>query len=456
MEDEKVEDLYRIINQKLRAHALINSSSRRIFKVPNHLRQINEKAYEPQVISIGPYHHGKEHLQAMEVQKMNSLKSLLDEGREDKVKMYVIALAEMEERARNFYSEPLDHIRSKEFVEMMLLDGCFIIELLFYSTTEKLFTPCILRKVMRDLLLVENQLPFFVLSKLFLLSRLMQPVVSGQPVIFEHDIPSMARDFLLTIVPGLPIIERRCYEDVKHLLGLLHYLSYSSEDRPLEVSVRISEEEEEEEERRRESIASSNLSAAKVIFPRPSNSTKWQFIRSATELNEAGVEFQKNEGDLFDIKFQKGVLSIPTLKIDDHTESILRNLVAYEQCYAGISSKRFTDYITFMDCLINTGKDVELLCRCGVLDNWLGDHKVVATMFNRLRDSVFISETNFFYTEIFNRVNKHCNRKRNSWKANLWHNYFNTPWALISFIAAVILLLSTLLQTLFSILSYHR
>lgn len=30
-----------------------------IFKVPNQLRKVNENAYEPQIIAIGPYHRGK-------------------------------------------------------------------------------------------------------------------------------------------------------------------------------------------------------------------------------------------------------------------------------------------------------------------------------------------------------------------------------------------------------------
>ncbi|GLT79148.1 hypothetical protein SLA2020_506480 [Shorea laevis] len=94
---------------------------------------------------------------------------------------------------------------------------------------------------MRDLLLVENQLPFFILSKLYSLSRRLQ-LDDGE----NDDIAYMALHFLLTIAPGLPIIERSRYQDDKHLLGLLHYLSYSSEEeeRPHDLSDRRPEEEE--------------------------------------------------------------------------------------------------------------------------------------------------------------------------------------------------------------------
>ncbi|XVF29174.1 hypothetical protein REPUB_Repub15cG0097300 [Reevesia pubescens] len=86
--------------------------------------------------------------------------------------------------------------------------------------------------------------------------------------------------------------------------------------------------------------------------------------------------------------------------------------------------------------------------------NMLGDDKAVATMINSL--GVFISYSpNFYYTEVFNKVNKHCSKRCNKWMANLKHNYFNSPWVLLSVLAAA-LLLFTMLQTIFSVLSYAK
>nr|KJB82213.1 hypothetical protein B456_013G182000 [Gossypium raimondii] len=108
------------------------------------------------------------------------------------------------------------------------------------------------------------------------------------------------------------------------------------------------------------------------------------------------------------------------------------------------------------DNLINTGKDVQLLCESGVIDNWLGDDKAVTVMFNKLRDSIYMMSEDFYYADIFGRVNEHCKRKWYKWKAALKKNYFNTPRSLISFLAALVLLLLTLLQTIFSVLSYVK
>jgi len=52
-----------------------------------------------------------------------------------------------------------------------------------------------------------------------------------------------------------------------------------------------------------------------------------------------------------------------------------------------------------MDYLINPSKNVELLLRQGIIENWLGDDEVVSTMFNKLFENVSISI--FYYAKIF-------------------------------------------------------
>ncbi|GKV50380.1 hypothetical protein SLEP1_g57087 [Rubroshorea leprosula] len=512
--------------QKLNRDVPTDWPSHSIFKVPNHLRRISKQAYDPQVISIGPYHHGKGQLKKMEVYKMCCLKKLLVRRTERSLERYLTALKDMEEKAREFYSEPLNHIGGEKFVEMMLLDGCFIIELIRKSTmgeNDLPFAPFFSSRAMLDLLLVENQLPFFILLKLFDMT-----VMSNDQA---KDFKAMAIKFFSKIMPGSLGIPKN--QDIKHLLGLLHDSSQApspdfqevrifclpekvirsqcpevelnccssevvrssppepQEDQEIELAeadqeIELAENEQEIEIGSRVPISSRQYCRApSIAFPSPAsseeilgtavwpaslvgfwpfnklrlwckrapdaNSKEWRFISSATELNEAGINFKKIKGRLFDIKFQKGVMSIPTLSVNDHTESILRNLVVYEQCFEGTSSKCFTDYLIFMDCLINKGKDVKLLCRHRVIDNWLGDHVVVATLFNKVHDSVFISKDNFSYAGLFIEVNKHCKRKWNLWKANLWHNYFNTPWAVISFFGAVFLLLLSVLESVFEI-----
>ncbi|GKV29559.1 hypothetical protein SLEP1_g38475 [Rubroshorea leprosula] len=216
------EALYIQIDRVLHGHISSDSLRCSIFKVPNHLRKINEKAYEPQVISIGPYHRGKDHLKAMEVHKKHYLKMLLDRNKEKTLKEYVETLEGLKEEALKYYSEPSDQKDGEDqFVEMMLFDGCFVVELIRKSAMEEfrkeddyLLTHFILRTVMRDLLLIENQLPFFILMKLFDMTKMSNEADQN----FMH----MAINCFSRIMPGRCSEKIENHPGVKHLLGLLH------------------------------------------------------------------------------------------------------------------------------------------------------------------------------------------------------------------------------------------
>ncbi|OVA05336.1 Protein of unknown function DUF247 [Macleaya cordata] len=79
-----------------------------------------------------------------------------------------------------------------------------------------------------------------------------------------------------------------------------------------------------------------------------------------------------------------------------------------------------------MDHLINSGSDVQ-----GIITSYLGSDEDVSNLFNKLG----------------------CER-RHVWRATLKRDYFNSPWAITSFIAAILLLVLTLTGALFAILSF--
>ncbi|ESR33830.1 hypothetical protein CICLE_v10006757mg, partial [Citrus x clementina] len=353
-------------------------------KVPEHLRSVNVKSYEPEMIAIGPFTYelrSRDHLKGMEEYKKRFLKKLLErqllERRGEQLARTLVSdMRKLEGEARKCYSEKVS-LTSHQFVEMMLLDACFIVELFCYRwlgigygndhTFRIIWNSRILG---RDLLLAHNQLPLFVLQK----------------VIIQTAPPNT--------------------EQVKN-----------------EEFIRI---------------------------------------RCATELQEAGIKFEKIPKTTMDelpelpILFEeaKGIMKISELTIDNGTESLLRNLTDYEQ-YQNTRYGPLVSYIDVMDGLINTVKDVKILCESGILTNCLGDEEVVAQMFNRLEVCVRLPPENN-YKEMLKNVNKYCDRKWNKWMANLWHNYFNTPWAIISFFAALVLLILAAVQTVFSVLAYFK
>ncbi|OAY55401.1 putative UPF0481 protein At3g02645 [Manihot esculenta] len=421
-----IEDCVTIqINEKLTGESPV-FSDHCIFKVPKELRSVNEEAYEPQLIAIGPYHHGKDHLLAMENHKIRYLQSLLQRSAQNDVLRYVQTVRSLEERARKCYAEPLsfDH---DEFVEMMLIDGCFIIEFICKLLQDDKEDPLLrsnhmLTRFMLDLLLLENQLPFFILSELLVTSN----VISGQESTFITLILAIYETFL----PG-PLCNSSLANtpenmiQIKNLLGLLHDHWQPSPAR-LEVYKKMGQAEER------------------------------GFTRCATELKDVGIKFKSavERNNLFDIDFVNSTIKIPKIQIGDKTECVLRNLIAYEQLTSSTSPKYFTDYTVFMDSLINSKKDVELLCRQGIIDNWKGDDETIAILFNMLGEHVFCERD--LYGDIVNNINQHCKKRRNLWMAKLRHDYFQNPWSLISVLAAIMLLLLSMTQTVYSVLSYYK
>ncbi|KAG6435436.1 hypothetical protein SASPL_100310 [Salvia splendens] len=88
-----------------------------IQKVHRQLSNLNPKAYEPDVIAIGPYHHDKEHLEAMEHHKLRHMHLLLHENNpRDNVQMYATAIATAEAEARRCYNDMPDTLTRSQFV----------------------------------------------------------------------------------------------------------------------------------------------------------------------------------------------------------------------------------------------------------------------------------------------------------------------------------------------------
>ncbi|KAJ1377774.1 hypothetical protein SESBI_48527 [Sesbania bispinosa] len=82
----------------------------------------------------------------------------------------------MEERAFSCYDGPIN-LSNNEFVEMVVIDGCFVLELfrgategfekLGYSRNDHIFGMCgSMHSIQKDMIMLENQHPLFVLDRL--------------------------------------------------------------------------------------------------------------------------------------------------------------------------------------------------------------------------------------------------------------------------------------------------
>ncbi|KAL7175255.1 hypothetical protein ACSBR2_028960 [Camellia fascicularis] len=292
---------------------------------------------------------------------------------------------------------------------MMFDDGCFIIELLSRSYFAKkeykkakekkkknngdpIFgSPMRLRAIRHDLLLLENQIPFFVLEELFKFA------VPGIPD------PSLNKDYLIRAT----------------FLLMLH--------------------------RKRKKIKTRSR------FP------------SASDLDLAGVQFVKRDGeDLCDVDFVKpqgpsgccrrAHFEIPTLSIYDDTEPLLRNLIAFEQCCPNVP-RHISSYGFFMDTLINSAHDVELLEKAEILHNYLGTSQDVSDLFNNICKEVVVGR--FYFGKKCEDARDHCRELWPRFLASFKRDYFANPWTGIAVVAAIIIFGLTIVQAIYTVLPYY-
>jgi hypothetical protein len=98
---------------------------------------------------------------------------------------FIAFIAEKETRLRNCYAATFEKLSSEKFVKMMLLDCSFVIMVLLRicfgnigfgnsgCRNDRIFSkPRMFRDVSRDMCLLENQLPFFILEDLIKLSKI--------------------------------------------------------------------------------------------------------------------------------------------------------------------------------------------------------------------------------------------------------------------------------------------
>ncbi|KAJ9672528.1 hypothetical protein PVL29_025938 [Vitis rotundifolia] len=344
------------------------------------------------------------------------------------------AMTELEKKTRQCYAGAFD-IDSNDFVQMMVIDGCFVLELLriYYrferekNVDDPIFTiRWMLRTLQRDLLKLENQLPFFVLKKLFELISLAE----DPPLI----------DLVLTFFD--PLLPRKNIKgnlnpegEFDHMLEVFRSTFLSSVNQDI----------------------TSGCEQLKISVNAPLVQER-QLIHSVTELEEAGVKLKKREYcDLLDINFQAGVLKIPPLYIDDNTAVLFLNFVAYEQCED--TKPFFTNYLMFFDSLINSSADVRILHKNGIINHVLGSDQDVADFFNKLGREVVYDLDECYLSQQIKRVNNYCKTYYASkwlvWFTNLKHDYFSNPWTFFSLLAAIALLLLTTAQTYYTVYGYY-
>lgn len=395
-----------------------------IYMVPSLFRDLSPSSFCPRVVSIGPLHHEDQNLKGFEVQKETFLHDLLDrlDSKPEKtLKTCVKKVTGSLDRIRSCYVG-MQTYEDVDLARMMVLDGCFILNFIYHLRKKDrplLKNMLITQSIIYDLLLIENQIPFFVLEDIF------------ECTIMKLKPPSSVTKHIEVLLIYYNIFEAELVLDNEeeehthdHLLSLVHKCYQPRKDIPSEF----------------ESIPKGH---------------------SAVELDRAGVNFRPHEDNnwpmamklklprfsWFPLFWFKPTLKMPVVCIDDFTELVLRNLIIYE--HSSEVPNYVTAYACAMDMLIDTPEDVAMLVNSEVLVNDLGSNEKAADMINNICKEVPIVD--FFYSQQWKHMDSYYNGYWPNIIAVLRRKYFSSPWNIIALFAGTILFVLTVVQTIYGI-----
>ncbi|XP_015948299.1 putative UPF0481 protein At3g02645 [Arachis duranensis] len=408
-----------------------------IYTVPSKLRKMDEEAFTPQFISIGPIHFGKKELNEMQQLKYMYFKffcsRILNEEAITIMKLYKGFLESRVKRIRECYAHKFPAETSNEkLVEIVLLDAVFIVEHLLREREyihQYMLTNYVRKGIQRDLLLLENQLPLYVLEELYNYAK-----------------ASASRD--------LPCYEfRELTHHYFESLGL--YAEYSESDYKavhfLDFVWR--------------SCAPDKKFLHKELY------AKHAILQvNASKLYEGGVSFKcVDDRCLIDVTFGtmrpfngnllclgclpssclenfKALLMLPPLKVDNATVTVLKNLMAYEQNH--YPDKPFIiGYVSLWCSLVHTKEDVELLVEKECIIREQVSDKEVVNLVKDLSKHVISSKT--CYHKVIRELTLHT---KSGWKKameTVRRVYFRDTWRGSSTIVGIFVLI-------FTVVSFYR
>ncbi|KAF8096997.1 hypothetical protein N665_0297s0008 [Sinapis alba] len=367
-----------------------------IYRVPNNIREVNPQAYTPQLVLIGPLHHSlkSQARQSLGRGDITCPKSMGYLNMEKHKKIYLAAFAQrfngektIIDGLRRMIEEEEETIRANYQESTAWIQSQEFVEMVMQDSVfiiEFILRVCETRgetKKTGDPLMDEKS--SFILEKLF------DPIV---PIIFpQHTLRNIIISFF-------------------SLKGKVGDNSKFSHFTDLFRCVYVETFPKREEKR-----------------------------------YSGGVKFKAVGNDFsLCVTFENGCLMMPCLKVYYNLEMELRNIMALEQCHYSFNAY-VCNYFVFLDRLIDTDKDVDLLVEKGIIKNWMGQPALLARMMNKL--GLGIIEYNSYYWDIEAEVKAYYSNPMNKSKAILKRVYFGNLWTGTATIAATLLLVMTLIQT---------
>ncbi|XP_057467125.1 UPF0481 protein At3g47200-like [Actinidia eriantha] len=377
----------------------------------------------------------------------------------------VQAMKLLVEDAKKCYTEEVDNLNE----EMLVVDGCFILELLYrdyllthpkeetneesneitkeireQNISDPVFGSSLMHAyVQQDLLLLENQLPFFVLEKLFHITVSNMPNRPLNYLLLSDYIVSFFRNMLpfrnRMNSGNKCVAERKRSQMHYHILQFVH-------DHCLPLDIPKGKYYSE----KMPSASDLDYAGVKFVAGIEQDLVKGQNDVVLAKSVTTSVHWSVTVAFLFtDAQsclgrcFHRARFEIPPLSLYNSTELFLRNLIAFEQCCPGVPCY-FTSYVFFMAMLVNSAKDVDVLQKAGIIQISWGPDKNASELFKNLCKEVVLEK--FMLTETCDQATKyskrcmaHVRRKNFATVEYVKSKYFVNPWTFIAFCVGFII-----------------
>ncbi|KAL8258894.1 hypothetical protein R6Q59_026847 [Mikania micrantha] len=425
MENTIQERAHRFLDRVEKEESLNEQITPSIDMAPRTLREVSPQSFSPRVVSIGPLHRDDKNVQAFERKKAIYLTKLMNHITSSTPG--IIMNSCMEKVYASMDKIKACYVLTKEyddveFAEMMVMDACFILGFI-HQTFEVMPDMSHAEDVIRDLVLLENQIPFFFLKEIFECTIAVELPPNTSLVKYLRPVLSFLS--LYNSYKDFSIPENIFIDDTHdHILSLLHKCH-----KPLE-----NDNNKEE--------------------PYAFSLTK---PHSAVDLDKAGVSFKpyssqtwvmgmETEFPCYLLSWCKCTLRMPIFYVTDFTEVTLRNLLAYEELRQ--THDYITSYAFVINMLVNTQDDVAKLIDSEVLVNVMGSNQEVAKMINNICKEVAM--VNSLYRQQWKKLDKYYN---SYWPKHIgWmrRTYFSSPWNFITLIVGIIIFALTIVQTIFT------
>nr|ABK24401.1 unknown [Picea sitchensis] len=447
MDDHRIDMLFPSSEQSEEPEDRVPTVAERVSRVLERSTTLKSKAaYVPQVVSLGPFHFGKPQLAKYETFKHKLPGILADRPGRPPFEKLVEDMADQSIKIRQWYRT--FHVcpdSDEELAWILARDGLFLLRFL-----RKIFTRDWDCDQATRFFFLQNQLPSAVEEDIMKLENqtTMFAAVQEDIMKLENQIPMFALQMILQWQAGTDLDLNSILRHVWHTLSPFLYKRDRLDSNVITgTSLRP--------DSHLLGFVYENITRSSDPTDHTEHNRMWKKKRyitlpSAVELRRKGVKFAAHVENLNEVRFDGKTCTfhLPTIEMDDRTDAVMRNLVAFEAFVCKKETKPLMCYVDVMDRLINTAADVEVLRNGGILHNRLGTDEEVAGVWNGMRKVMGKGEYEPIDSAIDDVITFYTNYEYIMICGELKEKYFPRAWLVVSTLAGCIVLLLSVLQTI--------